>query len=186
MQPFIGQGNQLAAQNDREGAIQRYQAALELDPQLDLNPEDQFQNIQQQTAAQNLISEIQSLAQSGDLTQALAKFQTLENTYPKAVDAETLNVLCWDGALNNQASQVLPLCDRAVTLAPEDTDIEDSRGLARALTGDFAGAITDFQAFVDSSDQIEESKAKRRAWIEALKAGKNPFTPEVLEALKGP
>jgi hypothetical protein len=38
---------------------------------------------------------------------------------------------------------------------------------------------------LDSPNFPEELKAQRRKWIEALKAGQNPFTPEVLKALKG-
>jgi regulator of sirC expression with transglutaminase-like and TPR domain len=39
-------------------------------------------------------------------------------------------------------------CEQAVTLAPEDSDIRDSRGLARVLTGNVDGAIADFQAYI--------------------------------------
>jgi len=195
VQSLIDRGDELARNNDRAGAVQRYNDALILDPKLDLNPEAQFERIQQEEAAQNLriqqeeaaqslVSEIQSLAQNGEIAQALAKLQTLETTYPEAIDSSTLNSLCWDGSLHNQAAQVLSLCDRAVALEPNNAYIQGRRGLARALTGDFAGAITDFQALVDSPDLREEYKDQGRQWIEALKAGNNPFTPEVLEALK--
>jgi hypothetical protein len=53
----------------------------------------------------------------------------------------------------------------------------------RALTGNFAGAIEDFQAFVDATDD-EDAKAQRQQWIEALQNGENPLTPEVLEQLR--
>lgn len=59
----------------------------------------------------------------------------------------------------------------------------DSRGSARSLTGDFQGAIADFQAFVKRTND-EEKKARRQEWIELLKAGKNPFTDEVLNEFK--
>ena len=77
-------------------------------------------------------------------------------------------------------------CDKAVSLAPEEPVLEyylDSRGLARALTGDTQGAIEDFQAFIESPYTDEEEKAKRQRWIDALRAGKNPFTKEELESL---
>ena len=48
---------------------------------------------------------------------------------------------------------------------------------------DDAGAIEDFQAFVDATDN-EEAKAQRQHWIEALQQGANPFTLEVLEPLR--
>ncbi len=74
-------------------------------------------------------------------------------------------------------------CEKAVTLAPEDGMIRDSRGLARALTGDTKGAIADFQAFIQSSNDSEQ-KSQRQGWVNALSAGKNPFTEEELKKLR--
>jgi regulator of sirC expression with transglutaminase-like and TPR domain len=37
-------------------------------------------------------------------------------------------------------------CERAVALAPDDGQIRDSRGLARAMTGNIEGAIEDFSS----------------------------------------
>ena len=76
-----------------------------------------------------------------------------------------------------------------VALAPEDTKgpYRDSRGLARALTGDNPGAVEDFKAFVDWAKKdtgYEELRRKRESWIEALQSGKNPFDKATLEALK--
>jgi regulator of sirC expression with transglutaminase-like and TPR domain len=82
---------------------------------------------------------------------------------------------------------MLPLfhsCEKAVVLAPKDGEFRDSRGIARALTEDKQGAIEDFQAFIQSTDW-DESKKQRLGWIDALKAGKNPFTQEEIEKLKG-
>jgi regulator of sirC expression with transglutaminase-like and TPR domain len=73
-------------------------------------------------------------------------------------------------------------CEKAVALAPEDGEIRDSRGVARALTGDKQGAIEDFQAFIKRSDN-NELKAQRQGWIDALKAGKNPLTPDEMKSL---
>jgi regulator of sirC expression with transglutaminase-like and TPR domain len=61
--------------------------------------------------------------------------------------------------------------------------ILDSRGLARAITGDNKGAISDFEAFIKSTQDADQ-KTKRQNWVKELKAGKNPFTPEELEKLR--
>jgi regulator of sirC expression with transglutaminase-like and TPR domain len=74
-------------------------------------------------------------------------------------------------------------CENAVTLAPKNGEFRDSRGIARALTGNTAGAIEDFQAFIKSTDS-DEKKKQRQGWIDALNAGKNPFTQEEIEKLK--
>ena len=77
-------------------------------------------------------------------------------------------------------------CDKAIDLAPGNGWIIDSRGLARAMTGDIEGAIEDFKAFIawDSDQEYESEKAQRQTWIEALEQGENPFTPELLEVLR--
>ncbi|MDE5120821.1 MAG: tetratricopeptide repeat protein, partial [Trichodesmium sp. St19_bin1] len=70
-----------------------------------------------------------------------------------------------------------------VKLKPNDRKIRRYRGLARALTGNYQGAIEDFQVLVDTTKD-EDEKAKVEGWIETLKKGENPFTSEVLEELK--
>ena len=102
-------------------------------------------------------------------------------------DADLLNKICWSGSLSGVASRVLPYCEQAVTLDPDSAYIHDSRGLARALTGDYAGAIQDFQFFVDHrmDQEFDENRVQQRQrWIVDLKAGRKPFTPETLEELK--
>ena len=74
---------------------------------------------------------------------------------------------------------------QAVALVPDNGDVRDSRGLARALTGDVAGAIDDFEAFV-AWTQNDRDRAQRQDWIAALRAGENPFTAEELRSLRGP
>ncbi len=103
-----------------------------------------------------------------------------------------LNELCWSESLDGNVLQVFSYCERAVMLNPTDPMIRDSRGLARALKGDFEGAIEDFQFFVDffiddsslGPEKYNELLGQRRQWIMDLKAGKNPFTPQLLEMLK--
>lgn len=78
-------------------------------------------------------------------------------------------------------------CQRGVELAPDSGSARDSRGVARALTGDTAGAIADFQAYVEwapNNNRPEEAIKKRREWIQALKAGRNPFDKATLKALR--
>ena len=71
-------------------------------------------------------------------------------------------------------------------LEPNNEVCLDTRGLARGLTGNIAGALEDFQRVLDIST-FDESKAKkqqRQDWLDALRRGENPFTPEVLERLR--
>ncbi len=101
------------------------------------------------------------------------------------ISASSWNTLCWKGSLNSKAKEVIFACNKAVELDSKNGWIYNSRGLARALTGDFKGAIEDFEVFVKSAGNAEQ-KAQRKAWIDSLKQGKNPFTDEVLEKLRNP
>lgn len=98
---------------------------------------------------------------------------------------EIWNKLCWDGALMNSAPQVLFACDKAVAAAKNDVlwQYRDSRGLARALTGNTQGAIEDFDFFIEKTGD-EKLKKQRQAWVQALRAGQNPFTKEELATLQ--
>ena len=98
------------------------------------------------------------------------------------------NSMCWFGSLSGFASQVMPACEAAIALAPPaDRDYwRDTRGGARALTGDYAGAIEDFQAFVDwtkGNAQYDTMRTQRESWIATLKTGKNPFDKQLLDSL---
>ena len=73
-------------------------------------------------------------------------------------------------------------CKKAVALEPNNISIIDSRGLARALTGDTQGAIEDFEVFVKQVTN-HKRKSQRQSWINDLLQGNNPFTPELLKEL---
>ncbi len=93
------------------------------------------------------------------------------------------NALCWTGSRTGHAAEVLSACDRAVALTENFLWwVRDSRGLARALTGDVQGAIEDFEGSVGKWSDERRSQ-QREGWLDALRRGENPFTPEVLRAL---
>ncbi|MCT7961281.1 pentapeptide repeat-containing protein [Laspinema sp. D1] len=125
----------------------------------------------------------------GKVKEAIAAYKKAQQLDPNLqVSADFWNALCWCGCLYGNATDVLDAGEKAVNLEPDNIDYQESRGLARALTGDLAGALTDFQAVLDSGrfNHWEEHKQReqRQRWVEALKAGENPFTPEELEALR--
>lgn len=119
-----------------------------------------------------------------DAIQAYEQAQTLDPNLQ--ISAWSWNNLYWLGCLHGYASQVLIAGDKAVELEPDNKNYQDSRGLARGLTGDLAGAKADFQAVLDSGyfDKREKEKQRRERWVEVLEAGYNPFTPEELQALR--
>jgi len=95
----------------------------------------------------------------------------------------TWNEVCWWGSLSGFAQRAQAACDAAV--APDTSVVasRDSRGLARALAGDLKGAVVDFAYVVDHS-KAGTFLDKRATWLEALRAGKNPFTEQVLAELR--
>jgi WD40 repeat protein len=102
-------------------------------------------------------------------------------------DGRVANAICWRGSLDGSAARVLPVCERAVALLPELPEIRDSRGLARALTGNVSGAIEDFSAYIASAGrdgQSAERTADREVWVAALREGRNPFDTATLAALR--
>ena len=93
------------------------------------------------------------------------------------------NAICWDGSAHGYAADVTEACERVVNFNPHDGNQHDNRGLAKALTGDIAGAIEDFQIYIAQTTD-EARKAQRQGWVNALREGKNPFTREELEKLR--
>jgi hypothetical protein len=78
-------------------------------------------------------------------------------------------------------------CEWAVADATDDNvaSYRDSRGLARALTGNVEGALDDFHFFVEAG--TGSNREAREAWITRLAAGEEPaviFDAATLEALK--
>jgi len=74
-----------------------------------------------------------------------------------------------------------------VTLLPRNGGIRDSRGVARAIMGDYTGAIEDFSFFVEWAERENWDVliiSRRQSWISDLRAGINPFNAEMVETLK--
>jgi tetratricopeptide (TPR) repeat protein len=163
--------------------VTKFQAALDLDTGLDFDPDAKAKRI----AVPALVRQGEQFVTDGKFEEAIATYTKAQTLDPDLeISSNTWNWLCWQGSLNGYAATVLDACEQAVELAPHHGGVRDSRGLARALTGDTAGAIADFQAFIDwdALDNFSVYKAKRQRWIEALRAGQNPFTPEELERLR--
>ena len=110
------------------------------------------------------------------------------NVVDEIQDAGTLNNICWFGSLRKYAWEVREVCEKATTLEPVNGNFIDSRGLNRALLGDYPGAIADFQFAVEWFGETDESEAlikmkKRQDWIAALQNHQNPFDDATLKAL---
>ncbi len=131
-----------------------------------------------------LLGKGSDLVVSGDVDGAIAAYSEAQQLDPNLeISAFYWNQLGWFGSLHNRATDVLFACEKAVELA-ESSALQDTRGLARALTGNLTGAIEDFEAAIKSGEIKGATLEKRQRWLETLKSGINPFTPEELEALR--
>ena len=187
-------GNGLAEAGQLDGAIARFRQAVTQDPTLDIVPEAEAGRIY----GEALTEQGNGLAEVGLTDEAISTYQRAVELNPALeTDPEPKAQLCKWGALWRRAELVLETCEQAVTLSDGAPKIRDSRGVARSLTGDTAGAIEDFEAFVDllkqqavfdsASNKIrtyDTDGRQREEWIAALKAGKNPFDEEMLKALR--
>ncbi len=102
---------------------------------------------------------------------------------------EAWRATCWAYALEQQPQLALPLCDAAVTRDATAWSL-DTRGIVYAELGRYEDAANEFSNFVRWLDMQpartrEIFSPSRRAWIETLRAGKNPFDAELLNQLRG-
>jgi tetratricopeptide (TPR) repeat protein len=158
--------------------IQQLNAA---DPALKL---DQEQTLRKWTASLRL-KEAELLLENNKITEAIAAFNRIEQMDSTVISAQSWNNLCWQGALGGHPAQVLDACEKAVhaATAEQSWEIRDSRGLARALTGNRQGAIEDFEVYIAKANN-EKLKKQRQDWVYALRVSKNPFTKEELATLR--
>ena len=130
-------------------------------------------------------------AQQGKITQAIRSYQPVQRSDPQfVIKAEYWGILCRAGVLRGQVKDVLDACGRAVALEPAHAGYRESRGIARALTGDLTGAIEDFEIANDigrrstDANGLRDTIDRSERWIRALRAGRNPFDEATLEQLR--
>ena len=181
---LVDKGQELARGGDIDGAVVAFQQAFNLDPNLALDPEKEARWL----AASGLVDKGRELAKQGAIREAMAAFEAAQASDSNLeIAAASWNSLCWFGSLGGFATDVMAACERAVALEPDHGGIRDSRGVARALTEDYPGAINDFQRYLEwgpKNGQSEEQIRQRQDWIRMLQANQNPFNKELLKLLR--
>ncbi len=181
---LVIQGEKLARNDDINDAVEKFNKAQQWDNKLKFDSQTKTKELANQSKAERLVDEGNNRLQEKKFKEALAAYTAALKFDPKVqIPAYSWNAICWDGSLQKQAADVLPACEKAVAVAPEDGNIRDSRGLAKALTGNTQGAIEDFEAYI-AQTQNKDSKAQRQRWVKDLRAGKNPFTDAELKKLR--
>ena len=137
-------------------------------------------------AAVQALSRAERLVRRGRFDEATAAFTAAQTADPRLSSSPSFWFpLCWYGTLWDHAAEVLGACDELVALVPGGISARRARGMARAVTGDLAGARDDFEAALRGP--IDPAAARLlEEWIGELRAGRNPVTTSVLESLRAP
>lgn len=103
--------------------------------------------------------------------------------------AEAFRAACWVYALEQQPQTALPYCDDAAARDAAAWSL-DARGVVYAELGRYAEAANEFANFLrwldtQPASTRERFGSSRRAWMETLRAGKNPFDAATLNQLRG-
>jgi tetratricopeptide (TPR) repeat protein len=173
---LVSQGEQLAGEGKIQEAVAQFQSALKLNPRLDFQPQTKAQ----QVAASALVEKGKNLAIEGKVKEAIEAYAQAQDL--DKIPGDDWNQLCWYGSLREHAVDVMYACENAVKLAPENGSTWDSRGLAKALTGDLKGAIADFETAIKLITD-DDTRLQRLRWLDALRNEQNPFAKEVLKKL---
>lgn len=184
---LVAQGEELAQLGNLESAITMFQKAKEKakeqNSSLRFDPEKKAK----QLAAFALVEKGERLVIQGKVKEAIAAYQEAKQINPELqISATSWNRLCWEGSKHGYPSDVLYACEEAVKLDSENGMIHDSRGLARLLLSNNAGAIEDFQTYIKWWDanknnesvtdvdkkRMQRLSERRQRWIKELQAGK--------------
>jgi TonB family protein len=126
------------------------------------------------------------LIKRGRIDDAMADFTAAQRSDPRMASSTSFWFpLCWYGTLWERGKDVLSACDELIALVPNDAAARRASGMAKSVTGDYAGAIADFE--VALRGPVDAGTARVLSdWIGELRAGRNPVTARVLESLRGP
>lgn len=124
------------------------------------------------------------LARAGRIGDAMAAFSRAQVLDPRLHTSSSFWFpICWYGSLWGHAADVIDACDEVVRLAPTDPASLRARGVARIMTGNFEGAIADLEMLATLTESSEE-RTMCRAWVDSLRSGQDPLTPQVVESMR--
>jgi hypothetical protein len=132
---------------------------------------------------------VRALVRLGLYDEAIAE---INKKHSQDFDEFTYINMCLEIALHGDAADVLPICDEAVDTFPRYEEALYARGIARAQTGDYDGAISDLERFWEIYSNRPEKKYSSKTfviksdvcsfedriykWIDVLKTQENPIT----------
>lgn len=185
-QSLVDSGDNLARAGNVEEAIAKYREALAINPSF----KNDYGDPEARANTLAVLPILYDLINSGKYQEAALKFSEAFSTTPRlkdSIDTYYLNGLCWNGSVYGYAADVKDACELLGELAPDDGNFRNSRGLNRALLGDYDGAIEDFEFAIKwytDYGYTSDFNKQREDWLDALKAGRNPFDEKTLDGLR--
>jgi WD40 repeat protein len=190
---LLKKGEMLALAGDIEDANAQFREAKRLNPALQLDPENKTATL----AIQGHLQRGKRHAQEGSVENAVMEFAKSVQVLAQDKDlystldmsAKDWNAVCWYGSLSGFGPEVITACEKAVELEEGNGGYQDSRGVARALTGDVEGAIEDFKFYVQWAPGAGRPQSwidQRVSWIQELEQGRIPFDGPMLKSLISP
>jgi WD40 repeat protein len=135
---------------------------------------------------QDTADRAQAAAAAGDLESARQFYAQAAEWLIGAPYPGIGNNVCWFGSLYGFVDMVMPVCEQTVEQAPAQGNFYDTRGVARMLAGDLAGALGDirfFTAWAEGRAGYEPYLERRLRWITELTAGANPIDEQTIQEL---
>ncbi|MBL9135553.1 MAG: TIR domain-containing protein [Verrucomicrobiales bacterium] len=183
---LVSKAREAAGRGEYEAAVQIYREAQALNPASVRNPEGQARR-QMAPFYRRQAEHFRNSSKIAEAVSALAKAEEANPEEP--VSAWTWDELCSRGIRHGQWKTALDAGERAVKADPNNGAYRDHRAVARALTGDIAGALEDWTAYLawaKAMNRPEEEVEQRKLWIESLRTGQRPRSFEELEVLGSP
>jgi WD40 repeat protein len=112
------------------------------------------------------------MAKTGLVSEAAKTFNEVRMVAPKAVSPKYLNNLCYYGALSGAPSVVTSFCEDAVNQGHSKA-AQDSRGIARAMAGDWRGGTDDIKEFL-RWNHVQADSVSRGDWIKCIERATIP------------
>ena len=171
---YLNRGNAYVARGtggDLQNAMREFSEAIRLDP----------------ASPQALFNRGLVYSEIGELDRSLTDLRRAQELSPTE---EVYNrTLCRQMAVSGDAENGRDFCKLALEYDPEGLS-RDVMGLANALSGRVPLAIADFESFVEWVDDSPKATCKSRylesrvSWLNALRAGEDPFDEATLYDLR--
>ncbi|MBT9315109.1 NACHT and WD repeat domain-containing protein [Leptothoe spongobia] len=161
-----------------------------IEPNIDLFPqtsetEQNLDFVLQKWLAANLLSDGQEALVESLFELALLYFVVAQKLDSEIdISTDKWSRLFWNSLLGKEVEVSLRTCEAVLQYQPENGDYLSMCGIARALNGDLAGAIEDFQAYINWNDSSPRRKRQHQEWIYSLQAGETIFTEDFLQELR--